>query len=100
MFSTPAPVGGCVTTTPACARVETKSPEPCDPNLSAPDRKRLKVKLGALLAALREGPKTNIELVPVCGLRASARVHDLRESGFRVTASNQGGGIWLYTLEE
>lgn len=76
------------------------APVPVDPHLSVADHKRLKAKLGALLVALKAGPKTNVELVPVCGLRASARVHDLRESGFRVTATNQGGGIWLYTIEE
>lgn len=73
--------------------------DPVDPHLSGTDRARLRRKMGDLLAALRRGPQTNISLVPIVGMRVSARIHDLRRAcGFDIKAENLGKGVWLFTL--
>lgn len=64
------------------------------------EAKRLSKADERLLARLRTGPATNVDLVPVCGLRSSARVHDLRQCGFQIKAEHVRGGVWLYTLSE
>lgn len=64
------------------------------------EAKRLSKADERLLARLREGPATNVDLVPVCGLRSSARVHDLRQAGYQIKAEHVRGGVWLYTLSE
>ena len=64
------------------------------------EAKRLSKADERLLARLRTGPATNVDLVLVCGLRSSARVHDLRQCGFQIKAEHVRGGVWLYTLAE
>lgn len=64
------------------------------------EAKRLSKADERLLARLRTGPATNVDLVPVCGLRSSARVHDLRQCGYQIKAEHVRGGVWMYTLSE
>ena len=64
------------------------------------EAKRLSKADERLLARLRTGPATNVQLVEVCGLRSSARVHDLRQCGYQIKAEHVRGGVWLYTLSE
>jgi hypothetical protein len=66
------------------------------------DRRRLKGAVLRVLERLRQGPATNLELADprVGGLRAAARVHDLKRAGFAITSQHQAGEgpLWLYTL--
>lgn len=64
------------------------------------EAKRLSKAGERLLERLRLGPATNMDLVPICGIRASARVHDLRQCGYTIQADHIAGGLWLYTLSE
>ena len=50
----------------------------------------LTAKAEAVLARLREGPATTLELVRVGGVRFGARVHELRDEGHRTTTEPQG----------
>ncbi len=71
-----------------------------EPTLWDTERKRLTAAATRLLERLQQGPATNIDLVPVCGIRASARVHDLRQAGHDIEAKHIEGGTWLYTLKK
>lgn len=64
------------------------------------DRRRLKGAVLRVLERLREGPATNLELADprVGGLRAAARVHDLKLAGYTIARQHQAGPLWLYTL--
>ena len=66
------------------------------------DRRRLKGAVLRVLERLRQGPATNLELADqrVGGLRAAARVHDLKLAGYVITSHHQAGEgpLWLYTL--
>lgn len=66
------------------------------------ERQRLTAAADRVLAALRTGPKTNVQLChpSVGGLRGVGRVHDLRTAGYDIRKAHQHGGIWLYTLQE
>lgn len=76
-----------------------REPAPVDPRVSAEDKPRLAGKTAAVLESLQRKPATNVELVAVGGLRASARIHDLRKHGYEIDAESIGNGIWLYTLK-
>ena len=69
------------------------------PTLWDGEASRLAKAASKLLDRLKQGPATNIELVPICGIRASARVHDLRQAGHNIEAKRLIGGTWLYTLK-
>lgn len=66
------------------------------------DRRRLKGAVLRVLERLRQGPATNLELADprVGGLRAAARVHDLKLAGYVLTSQRLAGEgpLWLYTL--
>ena len=47
---------------------------------------------------LQAGPKTNVELVQIGGIRATGRISDLRAKGHAIWADHVRGGIWRYTL--
>lgn len=63
------------------------------------DRQRLRSSNERLLERLRQGPATNIELATICGMRVSARIHDLRTAGYSIKTERVVGGAWLNTLE-
>lgn len=74
--------------------------DPVDRNVRHEDIGRLTRSNERLLAALRTGPKTNVELVPICGMRVSGRVFDLRRHGYAIKATAGTGGIWTYELDD
>lgn len=71
---------------------------PVDPTVASDDVPRLSAQSAAILARLRQGPATNIELREIAW-RYPARVGDLKEAGFRITSRKQDGAVWVYTLE-
>ena len=59
-------------------------------------------KANRILARLKEGPATSLNLLAVGGLRYGARIHELRQQGHTITREDnvQGGQEWsVYTLE-
>lgn len=66
------------------------------------DRVRLKGSLVRVLERLRQGAATNLELAhpAVGGLRAAARVHELRQAGYEITSerSRSAEAVWVYRL--
>jgi len=52
-----------------------------------------------VLARLQQGPATNVELATLGGLRFGGRVHELRHSGYAITVTDLGGGLFRYALE-
>ena len=74
--------------------------DPVDRHVRGEDVDRLTRSNERLLAALRTGPKTNVELVPICGMRVGGRVFDLRRHGYAIKATAGTGGVWTYELEE
>jgi len=74
--------------------------DPVDPNVRRGDVDRLTRSNERLLEALRDGPKTNVELMAICGMRLSGRVFDLRKHGYAIKATPGVGGLWTYELEE
>jgi len=70
---------------------------PVDPHIHAGDVRRVTGQNAAILARLREGPATNVELSAI-SLRYSARMFDLRAAGYDITGERLPGGIHVYTL--
>lgn len=68
----------------------------------AHDRPRLKRSVLRVLERLRQGPATNLELAhpSVGGLRAAARVHELRQAGYDIRSVHRvgEGPVWDYAL--
>lgn len=58
---------------------------PCDPNVKAADIPRVTKQAAAILARLRQGPATNIELREIAW-RYPARVLDLKAAGFKISS--------------
>jgi hypothetical protein len=52
-----------------------------------------------VLARLEHGPATNVELVAIGGMRAMARVWELKQQGKSIAVVRQRGGLWLVRLE-
>ena len=50
-----------------------------------------------ILAALRTGPKTNLELIDIAQ-RISGRIYDLRHRGYQIVTEPLAPGIYRYTL--
>ena len=73
---------------------------PRDPHAPRQDKPRLSGQNGELLARLRRGSVTNIELQASGMLKYTSRVSDLRKAGYRVTAERVSGGVFVYRLEE
>ena len=63
--------------------------EPCEPKRGT---QRAKV-----LEALKDGPKTSVELNLIC-YRYSARIHELRKHGHKIIGT-PSGGLFTYELE-
>ena len=70
------------------------------PNPVARERARLNAAALRVLARLKEGPATNVELChpSIGGMRAVGRIHELRCDGWGIDKSHLSGGTWLYTL--
>lgn len=69
-----------------------------DPNLHPGDESRVKGQNRLVLDQLRQGPATNFELAAIC-MRFSARCHDLRKAGFKISSRRIAGAEWLFSLE-
>ena len=52
----------------------------------------------AVLARLKAGSATNVELNDIC-FRYGARIFELRRLGYRITRTPVSGGFCRYTLE-
>lgn len=64
------------------------------------ERDRLDNAKGRILARLRQGPATNLELAEIC-LRYTGRMSDLRiKDGHRIEKEHLGSGTWVYRLTE
>ena len=50
-----------------------------------------------VLAALQDGPKTNLQLIALCQ-RISGRIYDLRHRGYQIETEAVAPGIYRYTL--
>lgn len=71
---------------------------PADPHIHKDDKKRAASTSRRILNMLRLGPVSNQELASVC-LRYSARIHDLREHGFRIVTRRVPGKSGLHMFE-
>jgi hypothetical protein len=61
------------------------------------ERVRLASAADRVLAALQDGPKTNLELIALCQ-RISGRIFDLRERGYQIETERIAPGVYRYTL--
>lgn len=52
-----------------------------------------------VLAALQEGPKTNLDLIHICQ-RISGRIYDLRQRGYTIDTDPLEPGVYRYTLHQ
>lgn len=66
--------------------------------ISADDRPRLKAKAAAVLARLKIGPATNVELAAVGGHRFGARLHELRQASYPIKLVSNKRGVTTYQL--
>jgi hypothetical protein len=60
------------------------------------EQQRLERAEDRVLRALQAGPKTNVDLVAIGGIRATGRISDLRAQGHIIHADHVRGGIWCY----
>jgi len=72
---------------------------PVDPNLHPEDEQRVTGQNRLILERLLQGPATSTELQAICR-RYSARAHDLRKAGYRISSRRLAGAEWLFSLEE
>jgi hypothetical protein len=71
---------------------------PPTPGPPAQDRERLGRQCQAVLDRLRRGPTSNYDLALI-SLKYTSRISDLRAKGYTITATEQGQGLFFYTLE-
>lgn len=72
---------------------------PIDPHVRADDVPRLSNQCQEILAALKQGPKTNAELAGIA-LKYTSRLSDIRRAGYKIKATHTGGGTYTYTLKQ
>lgn len=70
---------------------------PRDPNVTTSDVPRLTGQNAAILARLKQGPATNVELAAMA-LKYGGRISDLRAAGYRIECERGEGGINTYRL--
>lgn len=81
-------------------RVEDPPPvATCNPTVQEADIPRLGRQHHAILAMLRKGPATNVELSAI-GQRFGGRIHELRQAGYAILREQEGRGLYRYTLHE
>lgn len=68
-----------------------------NPTVAEEDEPRLSAQCHAIADALREGPKTNLQLI-MLSHRFGARLHELKRAGFLWTKTGKGQGIYLYEM--
>lgn len=52
-----------------------------------------------VLARLKAGPATTVQLIEVGGCRAPARVWELKRKGYAITVTHVEGGLYVYELK-
>ena len=62
-----------------------------DPNLAQTKRPDAEDQNARVLAMLRKGPVTSVALVQAGILRGAARIHDLRQAGYRILTERAKG---------
>lgn len=70
-----------------------------NPTVQEADVHRLGKQHHAILAMLRAGPATNVELSAI-GQRFGGRIHELRRAGYAILREQVGQGLYRYTLHE
>jgi len=70
---------------------------PRDPHVDPQDKPRLAGQNAAILARLREGPATNLELSDF-SLKYTSRISDLRAAGHTIRCDRLQGGLTTYVL--
>lgn len=70
-----------------------------NPTVPAGDEVRLGKQHYAILAMLRAGPATNVELATI-GQRFGARLLELKQAGYAIVKAQEGPGLYRYTLHE
>lgn len=68
-----------------------------NPTVAEEDAPRLSAQHVALADALRDGPKTNIQLIMISH-RFGARLHELKGAGFLWTRRPLGNGVHEYRM--
>jgi hypothetical protein len=63
------------------------------------EKKRCATNYDKVLARLRQGPATNVELNAIC-FRYGGRLHEMRENGLTILTQRHHNGIYVYTLKE
>lgn len=63
----------------------------------AQEAQRLASAKDRVLARLRQGSATNVELNAIC-YRYGARIMELRREGYAITKTHQSKGVWIYAL--
>ena len=58
---------------------------------------RLESAADRVLAALQQGPRTNLDLIHLCQ-RISGRIYDLRRRGYQIETACLEPGVFRYTL--
>ena len=75
------------------------TPKPRRPNPVVKEIHRRETNYDRVLARLRQGPATNIELTQIC-LRYGGRIHEMRQAGFTITTEKRHGGVFVFTLKD
>lgn len=71
-----------------------------NPSVDPRDEVRLGKQQLRLLDRLRKGPMTNVEaVVDLRVMNATARISELRQAGYQITATRGAEGLWVYRLE-
>lgn len=79
---------------------ESERLKPTDPNVRPVDVPRLSAQCQAILDLLRDGPRTNTELVEVA-MKYTSRISDLRKAGYDIRAiERRSNGVTVYQLVE
>lgn len=75
-------------------------PELCfNPSVDPRDEIRLGKQQQRILDRLRRGPMTNVEaVVDLRVMNTTARISELRQAGYEITAQRGSEGVWTYRL--
>jgi hypothetical protein len=68
-----------------------------DPSLSEAEKLRMSPQHHAIVARLREGPATNLELGMI-SQRFGARLHELKKAGFLWSKATVKPGVYRYEM--
>lgn len=90
-----------MSSTPCLPGLFTPAEEPRKkPNPVVKELQRRSRNADRLLARLRQGPATTLEIIAVAGCRAPARAWELRQQGFEISVEHIDGGLYRYSLRQ